>query len=76
MGKVRSQRVAPVLAVVLGLLTLGASLAAFTARLRQSVDFDTVQGDLVNTVHEAFQPAHIPLWFTPGTSAEPRGVSR
>jgi hypothetical protein len=51
-------------------------VAAFTARLRQSVDFDTVQGDLVNAVHEAFQPAHISLWFTPGTSAEPRGVSR
>jgi hypothetical protein len=51
-------------------------VAAFTARLRQSVDFDTVQGDLVNAVYEAFQRAHISLWFAPGASAGPRGASR
>jgi hypothetical protein len=51
-------------------------VAAFTARLRRSVDFDTVQGDLVSAVDEAFQPAHISLWFSPGTSAEPRAASR
>jgi len=26
-------------------------VAAFTARLRRSADFDTVQGDLVSAVH-------------------------
>ena len=31
-------------------------IAAFTARLRRTVDLDTVQGDLVATVDAAFQP--------------------
>ena len=41
-------------------------VAAFTARLRHSADFDAVQGDLVSAVHQAFQPAHISLWSAPG----------
>jgi ABC-type bacteriocin/lantibiotic exporter with double-glycine peptidase domain len=45
--------------------------AAFTARLRQTVDPDTAQDDLVATVHRAFQPAHISVWLPPGISAEP-----
>jgi hypothetical protein len=40
-----------------------AVVAAFTARLRQTVDFDAVQGDLVGTVHDAFQPAHVSVWL-------------
>jgi hypothetical protein len=40
-----------------------AVVAAFTARLRQTVDLDTVQGDLVGMVHEAFQPAHVSVWL-------------
>jgi hypothetical protein len=48
-------------------------VAAFTARLRHSEDFDTVQRDLVSVIHQAFQPAHISLWSAPRTSAEPRG---
>jgi len=40
-----------------------AIVAAFTARLRQTVDLDTVHGDLVGVVHEAFQPAHISVWM-------------
>jgi hypothetical protein len=40
-----------------------AIVAAFTARLRQTVDLDTVQGDLVGVVHEAFQPTHISVWM-------------
>ena len=43
-----------------------AIVAAFTARLRQTVDLDTVHGDLVGVVHEAFQPAHVSVWL-PGT---------
>jgi hypothetical protein len=42
-----------------------AVVAAFTARLRQRVDLDTVQDDLVGTVSQAFQPAHISVWLTP-----------
>jgi ABC-type bacteriocin/lantibiotic exporter with double-glycine peptidase domain len=41
-----------------------AVVAAFTARLRQTVDFDTVQGDLVGVVTEAFQPSYVALWLT------------
>jgi MFS family permease len=48
-----------------------AVVAAFTARLRQTVDLDTAQDDLVRTVSQAFQPAHISVWLPSATSAEP-----
>jgi hypothetical protein len=38
-------------------------VATFTARLRQTVDLDTVRGDLVGVVDEAFQPAHVSVWL-------------
>jgi hypothetical protein len=38
-------------------------IAAFTARLRLTVDLDTVQGDLVAAVDAAFQPAHVSAWL-------------
>jgi hypothetical protein len=41
-------------------------VAAFSGRLRQTVDLDAIRGDLVGVVHEAFQPAYISVWF-PGT---------
>jgi multisubunit Na+/H+ antiporter MnhC subunit len=41
-----------------------AIVAAFTTRLRQTVDLATVRGDLVGVVHEAFQPAHISVWLS------------
>jgi hypothetical protein len=47
-------------------------IAAFTARLRQTVDLDTAQSDLVDAVHQAFEPAHVSVWLaeatTPGTA--------
>jgi hypothetical protein len=42
-----------------------AVIAAFTARLRGTVDLDMVRGDLVGVVHEAFQPAHVSVWLPP-----------
>jgi hypothetical protein len=39
-----------------------AIIAAFTARLRHTVDLDTVRGDLTGVVQEAFQPAQVSLW--------------
>ena len=42
-----------------------AIVAAFTARLRGTVDLDTVQGDLLGVVCEAFQPAHVSIWLPP-----------
>jgi hypothetical protein len=43
-----------------------ALVAAFTSRLRHTVDFDAVQGELLTTVHHAFQPAHVSLWSVAG----------
>jgi hypothetical protein len=42
-----------------------AIVTAFTARLRQTVDLDTVHGELVGVVHHAFQPAHVSVWVSP-----------
>jgi hypothetical protein len=39
-----------------------AVVAAFSSRLRQTVDFDAVQGELLSAVHHAFQPSHASLW--------------
>jgi len=38
-------------------------IAAFTARLRGTVDLDMMRSDLVGVVHEAFQPAHVSVWL-------------
>ena len=43
-----------------------AVVAAFTGRLRRTIDLETVRGDLVGVVYEAFQPAHVSVWV-PGT---------
>jgi hypothetical protein len=39
---------------------------AFSARLRRTIDLDTIRGDLVGVVHEAFQPGRVSVWL-PGT---------
>jgi hypothetical protein len=41
-----------------------AIVAAFTARLQQTVDLDAVRGDLLGVVHQAFQPAHVSVWLS------------
>jgi hypothetical protein len=38
-------------------------VAAFTARMRQTVDFDAVRDDLVGVAHEAFQPTQVSMWL-------------
>ena len=43
-----------------------AIVGAFSARLRRTIDLDTIRGDLGGVVHEAFQPAHVSVWL-PGT---------
>ena len=37
--------------------------AAFTARLRHTVDLDTIQRDLLGVTESAFQPAHASVWI-------------
>jgi divalent metal cation (Fe/Co/Zn/Cd) transporter len=38
-------------------------VAAFTARMRRTIDLDAIQDDLVGAVHQAFQPTHASLWL-------------
>jgi hypothetical protein len=46
-----------------------AIVAAFTARLRQTIDLDTLRGDLAGVVDEAFQPSHVSVWLPAGPPA-------
>jgi hypothetical protein len=38
------------------------TVAAFAARLKDSVDLDAVQSDLASVVQRALEPAHLSLW--------------
>jgi hypothetical protein len=51
-----------------------AIVAAFTGRLRGTVDLDRVQDDLVSVVHQAFEPAHVSVWLPPGLALSRSGA--
>jgi hypothetical protein len=54
-----------------------AVVAAFTARIRRTIDLDTVQDGLVGVVQQAFQPAHASLWLpSPGPPATTPALTR
>jgi hypothetical protein len=42
-----------------------AIVAAFTMRLRDAVDLDTVRGELLQAVNGAVQPSHASVWIRP-----------
>ncbi len=52
------------------------TIAAFSARLRQQVDLDTLTTELVGVVEGAMQPTSVSLWLRPSVSAsaEQRGM--
>ena len=40
-----------------------ATVSAFTARLRDAVDLDTVRSELLEVVNQAVEPAHASVWI-------------
>ena len=45
------------------------TIAAFSARLRQQVDLDTLSAELLGVVDQTMQPASVSLWLRPSVSA-------
>ncbi len=46
-----------------------AIVTAFTLRLRDAVDLDTVRGELLRAVDRAVEPAHASVWLRPPSAA-------
>ena len=40
-----------------------ATVAAFTARLRDAVEIDAIRADLLDAVNHAVQPSHASVWI-------------
>jgi hypothetical protein len=47
-----------------------AVVAAFNARLRQTVDLDALRHDLLGVTEDAFQPAYVSMWLAPVPAGE------
>jgi hypothetical protein len=42
----------------------GRTIAAFTARLKDEVDLNSIRDDLAGAVHQALEPAHVSVWIS------------
>jgi hypothetical protein len=47
-----------------------ATVAAFTARLRDAVEIDAIRADLLDVVNRAVQPTHASVWIRQGPSGQ------
>jgi hypothetical protein len=44
----------------------GQTVAECAARLKDTVDLDSVRDDLTGVVHQALEPAHVSVWINSG----------
>ncbi len=50
------------------------TVAAFAARLKDSVDPDETRADLVDVVHASLEPAHVSVWIRPRERGDAAGL--
>ena len=39
------------------------TVAAFAARLKDTVDLDSIHDQLAGVIHQALEPAHVSMWI-------------